>query len=99
MTPFLSMPLLTRLRPEPKPASRRVPLLRVERVEWPYPALELVHRDGRGWLICPLTTDLTTRPLVERDSSVHDRQRAEETERLIAEVTDLAARITAGRSK
>ncbi|KDN86719.1 hypothetical protein [Kitasatospora cheerisanensis] len=35
--------------------------LRIVRTTWPYPALELVRPDGRGWLICPLTLDLTTR--------------------------------------
>jgi hypothetical protein len=69
MTPFLSMPLLTRLRRRPVVGPKRAPVLRFERIEWPYPALELVRRDGAGWLVCPLTTDLTTRPLVERTPS------------------------------
>lgn len=37
--------------------------LRIVRVTWPFPALELTRSDGRWWLICPLTLDLTTRPL------------------------------------
>jgi hypothetical protein len=34
---------------------RLVLSLRVVRVDWPFPALELVRPDGRGWLLCPLT--------------------------------------------
>ncbi|MDH6709797.1 hypothetical protein P3T27_006546 [Kitasatospora sp. MAA19] len=33
--------------------------LRVRRVTWPFPALELVRPDGRGWLICPLPNHRT----------------------------------------
>ena len=39
--------------PRPQRQPRRWPL-RLVRVEDPIPALELVRRDGRGWLICPL---------------------------------------------
>jgi hypothetical protein len=31
--------------------------LRVRRIDWPFPALELVCPDGSGWLICPLSLD------------------------------------------
>ena len=32
---------------------RRFPL-RIVRIDDPIPALELVHRDGHGWFLCPL---------------------------------------------
>jgi hypothetical protein len=48
---------------------RAVLALRIRRVIWPFPALELQWPDGSGWLLLPLTTDLTTRPLVERDAN------------------------------
>jgi hypothetical protein len=31
--------------------------VRIRRVTWPWPALEIVLPDGRGWLLMPLTTD------------------------------------------
>ncbi|MFJ9448211.1 hypothetical protein ACIRRH_41305 [Kitasatospora sp. NPDC101235] len=33
---------------------RDLATLRIVRVTWPYPALELVRPDGRGWLLLPL---------------------------------------------
>lgn len=33
----------------------RLPV-RVVRIDWPFPALELVRQDGTGWLLCPLPT-------------------------------------------
>lgn len=33
---------------------RRLLALRVRRIGWPYPALELQRPDGSGWLICRL---------------------------------------------
>ncbi|MER5350647.1 hypothetical protein ABT093_09980 [Kitasatospora sp. NPDC002551] len=36
---------------------RALAALRVRRIAWPYPALELVRPDGRGWLLMPLTFD------------------------------------------
>ena len=35
--------------------------LRIVRIDWPFPALELVRPDGAGWPICPLTLDFSTR--------------------------------------
>jgi hypothetical protein len=37
--------------------------LRIVRIDWPWPALELVHPDGRGWLLCPLSLD----PFISED--------------------------------
>lgn len=34
--------------------------LRVRRVEWPWPALEIVRPDGTGWLLMPLTANFQT---------------------------------------
>lgn len=31
--------------------------LSIRRVEWPWPALEIVRPDGTGWLLMPLTTN------------------------------------------
>lgn len=28
--------------------------LRIRRIDYPIPALELVRPDGRGWFLCPL---------------------------------------------
>ncbi|WP_224273985.1 hypothetical protein [Streptomyces sp. LS1784] len=39
---------------------RALTSLRIVRVTWPYPALELARPDGRGWLICPLPTNYRT---------------------------------------
>ncbi|KDN83449.1 hypothetical protein [Kitasatospora cheerisanensis] len=46
---------------EGAPVLRDLLALRIARTNWPYPALELVRPDGRGWLLIPLTLDLTTR--------------------------------------
>lgn len=39
---------------------RALASLRVRRIAWPYPALELVRPDGRGWLLMPLTLNHQT---------------------------------------